>query len=394
MEKNAVFQRIQTLSSKYYDEIRDVRRHLHKNPELSCQEINTAKFVADYLRKIGIDCQENIGGYGVVGLVASKTNNKQAIALRTDMDALPINEESSHDYCSTNAGVMHACGHDVHIACLLGAAKILNDLRDELSVSVKLLFQPSEETFPGGAIAMIRDGVMKNPEVKAVYGLHVDPAFDAGMIGAKSGMYMASTDEIYITINGKGGHAAMPDLLNDPVFAASQIVVNLQQLVSRNMPPHIPCVLSFGRLIADGRTNIIPDQVEVAGTLRTFSEIWREKMQKRIHDVAEETAKACQVEAVVRVAKGYPALINNSDAVAHLKSTGVALLGAENVLDLDLRMTAEDFSYFANEAPSCFFRLGVRNESAGIIHNLHTSRFDVDENALKTGMAIMAGVVV
>ncbi|OIP01071.1 MAG: N-acyl-L-amino acid amidohydrolase [Bacteroidetes bacterium CG2_30_33_31] len=372
----------------YHSEVVAMRRYIHANPELGFQENNTANFICKKLDEYGIPYKRNIAKTGIVGLIEGKRKDK-VIALRADMDALPIIETNEVAYKSKNEGVMHACGHDAHTSILLGAAKILNEIKDQLDGSVKLIFQPSEEAFPGGAKMMIEEGVLKNPEVKNVIGEHVLPTLEAGKVGFRSGIYMASTDEIYLTIKGKGGHAATPDLNVDSVIIAAQILVALQQVVSRNAQAWIPSVLSFGRVIADGHTNIIPDEVKIEGTFRTFDEKWRKEAHEKIKQIAQNTAKAMGGECDVRIAHGYPFLINDNLLTEKLKRYAAEYLGIKKVVDLDIRMTAEDFAYFTQALPSCFYRLGTKTKGKEVT-NLHTSSFDIDENALYNGMGLMA----
>lgn len=371
-----------------------VRRHLHMYPELSMQEEKTSAFIQSKLKEYGIPFTAGIAVHGVVGLIKGKNPEKKVIALRADMDALPILEKNQTGYTSQNPGVMHACGHDVHMTSLLGAAKIINELRDSFEGTVKLIFQPSEEKFPGGASMMIKEGVLENPVPSIMFGQHVLPALEAGKVGMKPGKYMASTDEVYLTVKGKGGHGATPELNVDPVLIAAHILVALQQIVSRNAPPQLPAVLSFGRFIAEGRTNIIPNEVKLDGTLRTFDEKWRMEAHQKITKMAASIAEGMGGTCEVFIDKGYPFLVNDEQTTAKAKQYAAEYLGSENVMDLDLRMTAEDFAYFSQSVPSCFYRLGIRNESRGIIHNLHTDQFDVDESSLETGAGLMAWMAI
>lgn len=380
--------RIEQYSRIFHSEVVAMRRFIHMNPELAFQEFNTSNFICKKLDEYGIPYTKGIAKTGVVGIIEGKRKDK-VIALRADMDALPILEENETSYCSKNKGVMHACGHDAHTAILLGAAHILNEIKEDLDGTIKLIFQPSEEAFPGGAKAMIDEGVLHNPDVQHVIGEHVYPTLDAGKVGFRSGMYMASTDEIYLTVKGKGGHAATPELNVDPVLIASHIVVALQQVVSRMAQPYIPTVLSFGRMIADGRTNIIPNQVTIDGTLRTFNEEWRKKAHEKIVQIAENTAKAMGGTCEVRIAHGYPFVVNDTILTSRLKRYATEFLGQRKVVDLDLRMTAEDFAYFTHELPSTFYRLGTKTKGKEVT-NLHTSNFDIDEEALHTGIGLMA----
>lgn len=375
-------------------ELQDIRRHLHMHPELSMQEKETSAFIQAKLAGYGIPFTTGMAVHGVVGIIEGRNPGKQVIALRADMDALPINEKNQVDYCSQNPGVMHACGHDVHMTCLLGAARILNDLKDHFEGSIKLIFQPSEEKFPGGASMMIKAGVLQNPAPQKMFGQHVLPSLEAGKVGMKPGKYMASTDEIYLTVKGKGGHGATPELNVDPVLIAAHILVALQQIVSRTAPPQLPAVLSFGRFIAEGRTNIIPNEVKLDGTLRTFDEAWRSEAHLRIERMAASIAGSMGGSCEVFIDKGYPFLVNDDQVTEEARQAAAEYLGAENVADLDLRMTAEDFAYYSQQVPSCFYRLGTRNEERNIVHNLHTDRFDVDEKALETGAGLMAWMAV
>jgi amidohydrolase len=386
----SLIEKIKVLSAKFAPDIIGIRRHLHANPELSELEFKTADFICKTLESFDIPFTRNVGGNGIVAKIEGPNPQKSTFALRADMDALPINELNTFEYKSLNPGVMHACGHDVHVASLLGTSRILNELRQHFEGTIRLIFQPSEEKFPGGALAMIKDGVLKNPIPERIYGQHVLPTLEAGKVGFKSGRYMASTDEIYLTVKGKGGHAATPELNIDPVLIASHIIVALQQVVSRFAPPGIPTVLSFGRVIADGRTNIIPSEVKIDGTIRTFDEAWRAKAHEKITTLANGMAESMGGLCEVFIAKGYPFLVNDELATAEAKKHAQLYLGSENVVDLDQRMTAEDFAYYSHIIPACFYRLGVKNPSWPNIRNLHTPEFDADESSLETGMGLMA----
>ena len=382
--------KIMLLSSQYFTEICTLRRHFHKHPELSGEEIKTAEFICKKLDEYGISYVKGVAGTGVVGIINGKNPESNNVALRADMDALPLKEGNTVEYKSEVPGKMHACGHDVHMACLLGAAKILVLLKDRFEGSIKLIFQPSEETYPGGAIRMIREGVLNNPSTTAVIGQHVINTLDVGKIGLKAGPYMASTDEVFLTVKGKGGHAATPELIIDPVLIASHLVVALQQIVSRNANPVIPTVLSFGKITGAGRTNIIPDEVLLEGTIRTYDESWRKTIHEKITHMASSLAESMGGKCEVRIAHGYPFLYNDDFLTEKVRSWAIDYLGEKNVMEIDARMTAEDFAYFAEEVPSCFYRLGVRNEQKGISANLHSSTFDVDETCLIPGMGLMA----
>jgi amidohydrolase len=382
--------RIKQLSSKYFKEINEIREHLHANPELSFKEHNTSKYVQQKLKEYGIDFQAGYVETGIIGLIKGKNPASKSIALRGDMDALPIIEDSSAAYCSKNKGVMHACGHDVHTSCLLGAAKILKQLENEFEGTIKLIFQPGEERLPGGAKLMIEEGVLENPTPQKVIGQHVYPDLEVGKVGFKKGMYMASADELHVTVKGKGGHAALPHRFIDPILIASNIIVSLQQIVSRSAKPNVPSVLSFGKIIGEGSTNIIPDEVKLEGTFRTMDEEWRFDAHKKMKALAESIALGMGGSCDFDVRVGYPYLVNDEVVTETHIQAAKEYLGEENVVDLDLRMTAEDFSYYSQVAPVCFYRLGTRNEAKGITSGLHTSTFDIDSKALEIGMGVMA----
>ena len=391
---NKIIDLIKAYSSEFLEEVRAIRRHFHENPELSWEEYQTAEFICQKLDECKIPYTKGVSGTGVVGLIEGKNPHGRNIALRADMDALPVNEENDVVYKSKIADKMHACGHDVHMACLLGAAKILDKLKDQFEGSIKLIFQPSEETYPGGAIGMIHEGVLKNPDTVNVIGQHVINTLDAGKVGMRPGPYMASTDEVFLTVRGKGGHAATPDQVIDPILIASHIIIALQQIVSRKANPLVPTVISFGRIIGAGRTNIIPDEVKISGTIRTYDESWRKTIHAVITKMASSIAESMDGSCDVRIGHGYPFLHNDEDLTAKIRGIATEYLGENNVVELEPRMTAEDFSYFALEVPSCLYRLGIRNEENGIRSNLHSSTFNVDESCLETGMGLMAFVAV
>jgi len=381
--------RVHALAAQYSSEIQSIRRHLHKHPELSFEEHQTAAFVADQLSAMGVQFTPGIGGLGIVAEIQGAEPAKGLIALRADMDALPIHERNAVDYCSQNPGVMHACGHDAHTACALGAVRILNELRDQWHGSIRVLFQPAEERIPGGASLMIRDGAL-DPRPQSMLGQHVYPELPAGKVGFKPGIYMASADELYFTVKGKGGHAALPQRLNDPVIAAAQLIINLQQVVSRNAPPEIPTVLSMGKIIADGATNIVPNEVLIEGTFRTFNEAWRSKAHEIIERICAATGDTFGVQVQVEIRKGYPFLVNDEDVTARAKAAAIDYLGEDHVVDLGIRPTAEDFAYYSQLVPSCFYRLGTASPDGRFTSGLHTPTFDIDEAALTTGAGLMA----
>ena len=377
-----------------FPELIKIRHHLHQHPELSYQETETAAYISGLLSKWGIEHQTGVGGYGITGLIKGKNPDSKTVALRADIDALPVTEKNDVEYRSVNQGVMHACGHDVHTTCLLGAAKILNDLKDKFEGTVKLIFQPAEEVLPGGAQLMIKDGVLENPAPAIITGQHVFPEMEVGKVGFKTGYYMASSDEINLYIRGNGGHAAIPNKSDDTILAAAQIIVSLQKIASRNAPPAIPTVLSFGKITGNGLHNVFPVEVAVHGTFRTFNESWRNEAHQLITETARLTARAFGVKCEVKIDKGYPAVFNNKPATLHAKEAAVEYLGKENVVDLEVRMTAEDFGRFAQVVPGCFYRLGTANEKKGITSNLHTPTFDVDEESIKTGTGVMTWIAI
>lgn len=386
--------RVFDLARNIFPQAVDFRRHLHAHPERSMQEFETARFIAQQLSEWNIPFKSGIATTGIVATIEGKNPEKALIALRADMDALPISETNTHTFKSVNEGVMHACGHDVHMASLLGTAYILNQLREHWEGSIRLIFQPSEETYPGGALMMIREGVLENPVPRCIFGLHVFPNLDAGILGFRSGPAMASTDEIYITVKGKGGHGATPELNIDPVVTAANILTGLQQIVSRNAPPGIPTVLSFGRFIADGKVNIIPNEAILEGTIRTYDESWRKTAHERIRQVASKIAEANGATCEVRIEHGYPVLLNNKSLTERARKHAAEMIGNENVVEIEPRMTAEDFAYYSHLIPACFYRLGTRNLAKGISANLHTPDFDVDEESLLTSTASMAWIAI
>ncbi len=382
--------KIKQLAKQKLAQITEYRRYLHSHPELSFEEFNTAAFVAEKLKQFNIPFKTGVAGTGIVGLIEGKNPSKKVIALRADMDALPITETNDVEYKSQNIGVMHACGHDVHTSSLLGTALILSELKNEFEGTVKLIFQPGEEKFPGGASLMIQEGVLENPSPAGIFGQHVMPFIDAGKVGFRKGMYMASADELHVTVKGKGGHAAMPYLNVDPVLIAAHIIVALQQIVSRVGNPNIPTVLSFGKVIANGATNVIPGEVKMEGTFRTLNEKWRAEAHVKIKRMAESIAEGMGGTCEFNILKGYPFLVNEEHLTDSARKNAEDYLGKENVQDLDIWMAAEDFAFYSQEINACFYRLGIRNEARGITSSVHTPTFDIDENALETGMGLMA----
>lgn len=382
--------RIKSIANSIKEEIISIRHTIHKHPELSFQEENTASLVENYLSGLGLK-PSRIGKTGVCAMIYGNGKTDRTVALRADLDALPIQEINQVDYASTVPGVMHACGHDVHASSLLGAAKILNEIKDELDGNIKLIFQPGEEKLPGGASILIKEGVLENPKVDAIIGQHVMPFINTGKVGFRKGLYMASTDEIYITVHGKGGHGAMPHLCVDPVVISAQIIIALQQVVSRKAKPILPTVLSFGKINSDGgATNVIPNSVSFDGTLRTLDEKWREECKVLIEKIAVNTAEMYGATVDVRIEKGYPFLKNDETLTTDIVNFAKQYMGDEQVEDLDIWMAAEDFAFYSQTVPACFYRLGTRNEAKGKVSAVHTNTFDIDEDAIETGCGLMA----
>jgi amidohydrolase len=384
---------IQQLSQSIFEDVVATRRHLHAHPELSFHEKETSAFIASRLDALGLK-YERMADNGLVALIKGDKPSNNVVALRADMDALPITEANDVAYKSQNVGVMHACGHDAHTSSLLGTAKILTDLKGQFGGTVKLIFQPAEEKLPGGASLMIKEGVLENPKPQAVLGQHVMPLIDAGKVGFRAGKYMASTDEIYVTVKGKGGHGAQPQANIDPVIITAHILTALQQVISRFADPKSPSVLSFGKVIANGATNVIPNEVYLEGTFRTMDEHWRSEAHKRMKKMAEGMAESMGGSCDFNIVKGYPFLINEEKLTTATRGHAEDYLGKENVLDLDIWMAAEDFAYYSQVADSCFYRLGTRNESRGIISSVHTPTFDLEEDAFKISTGLMAYLAV
>lgn len=381
------------LAKDFFTDTVETRRHLHQNPELSFEEYETSAFIKQKLDDLGIPYQV-MANTGVVGIIKGELDSDKVIALRADIDALPITEVEGRSYGSQNPGKMHACGHDVHTSSLLGVATILQHLKHSFGGTIKLIFQPGEERLPGGASLMIKEGVLENPIPSAVIGQHVMPFIEAGKVGFRSGQYMASCDELFMTIRGRGGHGALPHQNIDPIAITAQIITALQQVVSRFADPRIPTVLSWGKIIGNGATNIIPDEVNIEGTFRTFNEEWREqahlKMQKMAIGIAEAMGATCDFE----VRKGYPFLVNEPQLTERSRSFAIEYLGEENVIELELWPAAEDFAYYSQVANACFYRLGTGNKEKGIQSAVHTPTFDIDEKALEVSIGLMAYITI
>lgn len=382
-------EKIKSLSKEYAPQFIKIRNHLHAHPELSYQEFETSKFIQQKLKEWNIDFEVK-ATTGVIGLIKGKNPEKKVIALRADMDALPILEENTVDYVSKNNGVMHACGHDVHTTCLMGAAKILNELKDEWEGTIKLIFQPGEEKNPGGASLLIKEGVLENPKPDAIFGLHVHPNLEVGKFSFRGGMVMASADEIYISVKSKGGHAAAPHITGDTILAASQLVVNLQQIISRRNDPFNPSVLSITAIQGGNTTNVIPSEVKLMGTFRAMNENWRFKAHKMIKDICLHTGEITGTQIDTMIDVGYPFVLNNISLSQEAKKKAVEYSGEENIEETELRMGAEDFAYYSHIIPACFFRLGVGNKEKNITSGVHTPTFNIDEKAIELGMGMMA----
>ena len=394
---------IKQLAHQYFDEVVSYRRHLHQHPELSFLEFKTSEYVCSVLDKYSISYTKGIVKTGIVSIIEGKNPSKKTFLLRADLDALPIEEQNNVEYKSKNAGIMHACGHDAHTASVLGTAIILNQLKNEFEGTVKIMFQPGEEVLPGGSSLMIKEGVLQNPKVDIAIAQHVFPSMEVGKVGFREGMYMASTDELHITITGKGGHAAMSGDYNNPLVVAAHIITEIEKQfpfvidaegVSRNTQNNIPTVIAFGKIEGKGATNVIPESVYLAGTFRTMDEEWRKEVKTKITDIINTIAKKYNVKADINIMDGYPFLINDVEVTTYCKQAAIEYLGKENVEDLPLRMTAEDFAYITQEVPSCFYRLGTGNKSKGIISGVHTSTFDIDEKALEISSGLMAWIVI
>jgi amidohydrolase len=382
---------ITTKVSAIYEKIKGYREHLHQNPELSYKEFNTMEYVAAKLKDIGIPYEKGVAGTGIIGIIRSSkhSENQACIGLRADLDALPIQEQNTAAYKSKVDGVMHACGHDVHTSILLGAAEILFELREDLEHPVKLIFQPGEEKNPGGASLLIEEGVLENPKVKEMYALHVFPELEVGKLGMRSGLYMASCDELHLEIIGVGGHGAMPEKCINPILIGSEFIIEAQNIIHKSCPKEVPCVISFGHFDALGATNVIPERAEIKGTFRTMNEEWRGKAAILLMDLANNLEKKYKGNVNLIVSKGYPFLKNDEELTEKLKAKFESFFGPKNIEGLALRMTSEDFSFYSQTIPVCFFRLGVGNKKKGIIYSVHHPKFDVDSACLKTGMLAM-----
>ena len=386
--------RIEAAATQLFPQIEAIREHIHAHPELSFEEYLTSDFVAGKLEEWNIEYTRGWGGTGIVAILKGElpAATETCTAVRAELDALPILEASEAGYCSRTPGIMHACGHDAHTACLLGAARILQQCKDAWAGTLKLIFQPGEEKHPGGGSLLLAEGVLENPTVDRILALHVYPTLPAGVVGFREGKYMASTDEIHITIRGKGGHAALPHQTIDPISIAAEVVMALQQLVSRRSNPVVPCVLSFGHIAGGTANNIIPDTVTLSGTLRTMDEDWRAEAHRLIEKVTTNICESWGAAAEINIPKGYPSLYNNPALTAVASGFAKDYLGTDQVRVLDLRMTADDFAFYSHQVPGCYFRLGTAgDEKFG--HSVHTNQFDINAEALQTGSGLMAFLV-
>jgi len=383
-------EQIQQLAKQYAQEFIEIRRHIHAHPELSFQEVETAAFVRKKLDSWGIEYTAQVGGEGVVAIVKGNNPSSRSVALRGDMDALPIEEKTGVEYQSKNIGIMHACGHDVHTTCLLGAAKILNELKDHWNGTLTLVFQPAEEKLPGGASIMLKDGLFSKEKPEKILAQHVFPELPVGKVGITPGAYMASSDELYITVKGKGGHGAKPDHTVDPVLIASHLIIALQQVVSRWSNPITPSVLTIGKVIANGATNVIPSEVTMEGTFRTFDENWRSDAHQRMIALAKGLVEGMGGTVEFRVERGYPVVYNDPEVTAVSRKIAEDYLGKDNVVTLERKATAEDFAYFSQVVPGCFYRLGTASENGDNGFSVHHPQFNIDEKAIELGMGMMA----
>jgi amidohydrolase len=394
-KKEELKRQIEDLASANFDTVVTLRRHMHQYPELSFQEVETGHYIAQQLERLGISYSHGIAENGVVAIIEGKNPSKKVIALRADFDALPITEANDVPYKSKKEGIMHACGHDAHTASLIVVGHILNTLKSEFEGTIKLIFQPGEEKLPGGASIMIKEGVLENPAPAFIIGQHVHPPMEAGRVGMRPGIYMASTDELYMTVKGRGGHGAMPQECIDPVVITAQIIIALQQVVSRYADPTIPSVLTFGKINSTGgATNIIPNEVKLEGTFRTLDEQWREKAHKRMRKIAIGIAESYGAACEFQIDRGYPVLINDESLTAKVWQFASEFLGEDKVEHLPIRMTAEDFAYYSQQIPACFYRLGTGNKEKGITSALHTNTFDIEESSLLTSIGTMAYVAI
>lgn len=383
---------IKSLSSKIQDEVIGIRRHIHSHPELSNEEIKTAEFISQKLSEWKIEHSTSIADNGICVLLKGDLEGEKVIAIRGELDALPIFEKNEVPYKSCNNGVMHACGHDVHSAALLGTLRILQLLKSNWGGTIKAIFQPAEEKLPGGASVMIDNGILENPKPDSIIALHVFPTLEFGKVGFREGQYMASADEIYITVTGKGGHAAMLGEYNNPLFIAARLLNAYENFIEELKTQSIPTVIAFGKISGAGATNVIPDEVKIEGTFRTMNEEWRKKIHEKLKAIANKIAAENSSAIEVNIVIGYPCLYNNPVITAQSKKAAEDFLGEENVVEIPIRMTSDDFAFYSHEIPGCYFRLGTRNEVRGIVSPVHTATFDIEEKALETATGTMAWI--
>jgi amidohydrolase len=380
-------------SAELFNEAVKIRRHFHKHPELSYQEKETSLYICNWLKENKIEFRSGIAGTGIIATIKGNGEGEKVIAVRAEMDALPIVEKNTFGFASINSGKMHACGHDAHMAMLLGSAKLLNSLKEQFGGTILLIFQPGEEKSPGGARLMIESGELSNPKPEVVIAQHILPELETGKVGYKSGRYMASCDEIYITVKGRGGHAALPGLTTDQIYIASSLVIRLKDsMLKQQNINKIPTVLGIGRIIGEGATNVIPEKVEIAGTFRTFDEKWRSDGLELIRSVTAATAKEFGVTIDVNIAEGYPVLFNDEDLTARAMKLSAELLGADKIETFDIRMSSDDFSFYSAIAPSLYYRVGIKKKDSEM-KKLHTPDFDIDENGMQTGIANLSWLI-
>ena len=389
MDSSKVSAHIKEIASSIFPDIVSVRKWLHMHPELSFKEKETSKYICSILKKNNIYFVNNIGGYGIVATVKGKNPDSKVIAFRADMDALPIEEQNEVDYKSIYKGVMHACGHDVHASILIGAAIIINKLKEHLEGTIKFIFQPAEEKLPGGASLMIKDGVLNNPKVDKIIALHVFPEMEVGFLGFREGKYMAACDELEVTIKGKGGHAALPEKTINPITVASEMIIKTRESIKQIGKDHL-YVLEYGDFHAYGASNVIPENAFIKGTFRTMNESFRKKACDLLLHQSKEIAIKYGVDCEYKIIKGYPSLFNNPRLTKECRELAIDFIGLEKVSDLPIRMASEDFSFYSQECPACFFRLGVNNKEKGITHLVHTPKFDIDHNAIELGIGLMS----
>lgn len=389
MELRSLFSKVENITNLFINEAIDIRRHIHQNPELSFEESNTSAYIKKTLSKWGIAFKSGYANHGILGIIEGNNPQKHCIALRADMDALPIEETTGLSFCSTNKGVMHACGHDIHTTCLLGAAYALNQLKESFEGTILLIFQPGEEKIPGGAKLMLEDGIFNEYTPECIIGQHVYPDLPAGHIGMKSGSYMASSDEIDITFHSQGGHAALPHTTVDTLLMAAQTLVSLQQITSRMIPANIPAVLTFGNIVCNSVMNIIPTTVKLEGTFRTMNEEWRYKAHQNIRNIAENICNSMGGSCTTEIRVGFPSVYNQPELTQLCRDVAPIIPVVSTVHDLEIRMTAEDFGWFAQKYPSVFYRLGVGYSDGTPCHGLHTPLFNPNEDAIITGINSM-----